>query len=84
LWKTSAVPGGATLSVSISGGTGDADLYVNAGAAPTTSTYVCRLYLNGNSESCSITTPAGGASDYYIMLRGYAAFSGVTLRGSHP
>ena len=53
-------------------GTGDADLYVNFGSAPTTSTYACRPYLTGSTESCSLTVPAS-ASSAYIMVRGYSA-----------
>lgn len=76
------VPAGASnLSISIAGGSGDADLYVRFGAAPTTSTYDCRPYLNGNSESCSFATPQTGT--YYIMINAYAAFSGLSLTGSY-
>ena len=79
---TLAVPAGATnLSFQISGGTGDADMYVRFGAAPTTTTYDCRPYLSGNSETCSFASPQTGT--YYVMLRGYSAFSGVTLVGSY-
>jgi fibronectin type 3 domain-containing protein len=79
---TLAVPAGATnLSFQISGGSGDADMYVRFGAAPTTTTYDCRPYLNGNNETCSFATPQTGT--YYVMLRGYSAFSGVTLVGSY-
>ena len=52
------VPSGATnLEIAISGGSGDADLYVRFGAEPTTSTYDCRPYRNGNNESCDFTSP---------------------------
>ena len=79
---TMAVPAGASnLKFQISGGTGDADMYVRFGAAPTTSTYDCRPYLSGNNETCNFTTPQVGT--YYVMLRGYAAYSGVTLVGSY-
>jgi pseudolysin/vibriolysin len=76
------VPAGTTgtLKISIAGGTGDADLYVKKGAKPTTSTYDCRPYKAGNTESCSFTAPSG---DYYISLRGYSAFTGVTLSGKY-
>jgi hypothetical protein len=77
------VPAGQTsLVVSISGGTGDADLYVKKGAKPTTSTYDCRPYLTGNSETCTFSSPA--AADYYIMLRGYQAYAGVSLVAHYP
>lgn len=75
------VPAGVTLNVSTSGGTGDADLYVKKGQAPTTSDYDCRPYKNGNNESCSIASGTGGT--YYIMLRGYNTYSGLTLTASY-
>jgi PKD repeat protein len=75
------VPVGATnLVFTMSGGTGDADLYVRFGAQPTTSTYDCRPYQSGNNESCPIATAQAGK--YYLMLRGYSAYSGVTLTGT--
>lgn len=74
------VPAGATdLSFAMSGGTGDADLYVQYGAAPTTATggYDCRPWKTGNNESCPIDTVQSGT--YYVMIQGYSAFSGVNL-----
>ncbi len=74
-----AVPAGATgLTFSISGGTGDADLYVRRGSAPTTTAYDFRPYLDGNNETVTIAAPS--AATYYVMVRAYAAYSGVTLR----
>lgn len=67
----------ADLNVSISGGSGDADLYVRRGSQPTTSTYDCRPYKNGNNENCSFTNPQSGT--WHIGIRGYSAASGVTL-----
>jgi serine protease len=78
---TMAVPAGASnLQFQISGGAGDADLYVRFGSAPTTGAYDCRPYLDGNNETCSIPTPQAGT--YHVLVRGFSAFSGVTLRGS--
>jgi serine protease len=71
-------PGYSNLTVSISGGSGDADLYVRRGAQSTTSAYDCRPYKNGNNETCSFNSPA--SSTWYIDIRGYSAASGVTLR----
>jgi secreted trypsin-like serine protease len=77
------VPSGATsLTVETSGGTGDADLYVRQGSQPTTSTYNCRPYLSGNAESCSFSAPAAGT--WYVSVRGYSAFSGLTLKATVP
>jgi pre-peptidase len=79
---TMAVPAGASgLSFTISGGTGDADLYVKFGSAPTLSSYDCRPFVSGNAESCSFATPQTGT--YFVMLNGFAAYSGVTLTGSY-
>ena len=79
-WKIQT-PAGANLTVRISGGTGDADLYTRFNAKPTTSTYLCRPYLNGNSETCTVASTQAGY--YYVMLRGYTSYSGVTLRGDY-
>ncbi|SDK39959.1 S8 family peptidase [Microbulbifer yueqingensis] len=82
LFYTLEVPAGATnLQFQISGGSGDADLYVRFGSAPTTSSYDCRPYLNGNNETCSISNVQAGT--YHVMLRGYTSFSGVSLVGSY-
>ncbi|ATD67053.1 peptidase S8 [Luteimonas chenhongjianii] len=79
---TFTVPAGArNLVIAISGGSGDADLYVRRGSAPTTSTYDCRPYRSGNAESCSFATPQAGT--WHVLVRGYTSFSGVTLRASH-
>ena len=76
------VPTGASnLQVALSGGTGDADLYVRRGAAPTTSVYDCRPYQTGNNETCSFAAPQAGT--WYVTVRGYSAYSGATLRGSY-
>lgn len=76
------VPAGTTkLVFNISGGTGDADLYVRLGAAPTTATYACRPFTSNNAETCTVTNPAAG-SVYYANVRAYSAYSGVTLKAT--
>ena len=75
------VPAGATnLSFVMSGGTGDADMHVRFGSAPTLTTYDCRPYANDSNETCTINPAQAGR--YYVMLNAYSAFSGVTLTGS--
>jgi subtilase family serine protease len=77
---TLVVPSGKTSAVfTISGGTGDADLYVRLGSAPTSATYNCRPYLTGNSETCTFNAPTAGT--YYVNVRAYAGYSGVSLKG---
>ncbi|MET1255913.1 M4 family metallopeptidase [Aliikangiella maris] len=75
---TQVLPAGySDLTVSISGGTGDADLYVTKGAQSTLTQYDCRPYKNGNVENCSFQNPA--ADTWYIDIYGYSAASNVTL-----
>lgn len=79
---TMNVPSGASnLLFTTAGGTGDADLYVKFGAAPTTALYDCRPYATGNAESCSFAAPSAGT--WHVMVRMYNAVSGVTLTGSY-
>jgi len=75
------VPSGtSSLTVTTSGGSGDADLYVKFGQQPTTSSWTCRPYVGGNAETCTFTNPSAGT--WYIMLHGYTPYSGVTLRAT--
>lgn len=68
------------LVVSLAGGTPDADLYVRFGAKPTTSSYDCRPYTGSNNESCSFAAPKAGV--YYVIVRGYSAYSGAVLKAT--
>ena len=65
----------------MSGGSGDADLYVRFGSAPTDTVYECRPYLSGNNETCNITTAQAGT--YHVRVKAYSSFSGVSLTGSY-
>lgn len=79
---TMVVPANAnSLSFAISGGTGDADIYVRFGAAPTTSNYDCRPYINGSNETCNISNTQAGT--YYIMVRAFTTFNSVSLKGNY-
>ena len=61
-------------------GTGDADLYVRIGSAPTTRTYDCRPYKTGSNETCSVTLAQ--PAPIHVMVRGYASTtSKFELRG---
>lgn len=79
---TIVVPAGASnLRVTTNSGSGDADLYLRFGSAPTTSTYTCRSIGSTNTESCLISAPSAGT--YHIGVYGYSAFSGLTLTASY-
>jgi len=76
------VPEGATnLQFQISGGFGDADLYVKYGSAPTLSSFDFRPYIGGNFETVNVPAPRAGT--YYVSLVGYFSFSGVSLNTSY-
>lgn len=72
------VPAGAqSLTVTISGGTGDADLYVRKGSPVTDTLYDCDSTSSTNNEECVF--PAPGADRYHVRVAGYTTFSGATL-----
>jgi len=72
------VPAGmASFTVTSSGGTGDADLFVKFGSRATTSSYDCRPYKDGNTETCTFSNPQAGT--WHLSLNAYRTFSGVTL-----
>jgi Zn-dependent metalloprotease len=79
---TLVVPSGATnLVFTQSGGTGDSDMYVKFGSAPTDTVYDCRPYVSGNAETCTFAAPSAGT--YYVRLKAYSTFSGVSLKGDY-
>ena len=76
------VPAGATsLQFTLSGGSGDADLYVRYGQLPSQNDWDCRPYVGGNDETCTISNIQTGT--YHVMLRGYSAYSGASLTGTY-
>ncbi len=66
----SVVPG-TKLTVNMYAGFGDADLYVNFNSPATLSEFVCRPFVNGNSENCTLTVPKN-VQTFYIMVDGYS------------
>ena len=79
---TLAVPAGATgLKFVSAGGSGDADMYVKFGSAPTTTSFDCKSEGGTNAETCNIATAQAGT--YHVLIKGYSAFSGATLTGSY-
>lgn len=80
-YKLTVPTGQTSLVFDMSGGTGDADLYVKFGTAPTSSSYDCRPYKSGNTESCSFNNPAAG--DWYVMIHAYTSYSGVSIKGTY-
>ncbi|WP_334015716.1 S8 family serine peptidase [Alteromonas sp. S167] len=76
------IPEGVSrMTVTIGGGSGDADLYMKFGSQPETNSYDCRPYQNGNNEVCTFDAPAAGT--WHIGIRAYSTYSGVTLNYSY-
>ena len=76
------VPAGQSLlTISISGGSGDCDLYVKQGSQPTTSSYEFASFVAGNSETVTINNPTAG--DWYVTLEAWDNYSGVTLTATY-
>ena len=75
-----APQGVSNVTFTMSGGSGDADMYVRKGEQPTTATWDCRPYRWGNDESCN---QSDGGGRYWVMIRGYNAYSGVQLVANH-
>lgn len=76
------VPAGqSSLKVEINGGSGDADLYVRKNSKPTDNNYDCRPYEAGNTETCDVSSVS--QATYYISVKAYETFSGVTLKATY-
>jgi len=76
------VPASRAVTFTMSGGTGDADMYVKFDSQPTTTSYDCRPYKAGNAETCSLTAKTTSGR-YHVMLRGYSSYSGTSLKGQY-
>jgi serine protease len=75
------VPQGApSLTIATSGGSGDSDLYVRYAGIPSTSLYDCVSASGTTTDSCQVTLPLPGT--YYVMLRGFGSYTGVTIAAS--
>ncbi|NRD74388.1 S8 family serine peptidase [Shewanella sp. VB17] len=73
--------GASNLTFTMTGGTGDADMYVQYGSTPTTNSYNCRSWESGNSESCAISQSQTGT--YYVMIQSYSTFNDVSLLANY-
>lgn len=77
-----AVPSGqAKLEIVMSGGTGDADLYVKRGSQPTSTSYDYRPYLSGNNETVTVNNPLSG--DWFISIYAYSTYASVSLKATY-
>ena len=76
------VPAGATsLTFTLQGGTGDADLFVKRGFEPTDVIFDCVSAGATSNETCSFTAPQAGT--WFVRIVAFSAYSGVTLTGTY-
>jgi hypothetical protein len=80
------VPEGATeVSFDLTaetGATGDSDLYVRFGEAPTAALYDCRPFTGGAvSENCTFANPEPG--EWHVRVHAWSASTGYSLTGTH-
>lgn len=81
LWQLAVPDGAFNLVFQMSGGTGDADLYVLPHEIPTSSNWLCRPWLSGNNETCSFPEPESGT--WFARVFGFSTASGVSLVASY-
>ena len=67
----------SAMRFSTTGANGDADLYVRQGNWPTTTTYDCASAGASSNEVCE-ANPSSGS--YYVMVKAYSAYSGLTVK----
>jgi serine protease len=71
---------GQNLVFNLSGGSGNADMYMKFGSKPTASVFDCRSVNANNTETCTVAAPSVGR--YYVGVRAAAAYSGLSIKGS--
>lgn len=75
------VPAGRTsLTFTLSGGTGDGDLYARMTTAPTTTSFTRKSDGSTNTETITFNAPAAGT--YYLLVNAYATVSGASVRAT--
>jgi Leucine-rich repeat (LRR) protein len=78
LWRVEVGSHALPLTVSTSGGAGNADLFLRFGAAPTGELFDASSTGSGNQETIALALPHAGT--YYVGLRATAPYSGATLQ----
>ena len=68
----------STLTLTASGGTGDADIYVRRGELPTDTIYDAASITPGNDERVTIDNAVGG-DHYHVLVKPNPSFSGVQI-----
>lgn len=81
LYRIFVPPGSTSLTVTLSGGTGDADIYVRRATPPTLSSFTAASENGGNDELITIANPATGT--WYILIGLWDPYAGASLRATY-
>lgn len=76
-FRIQVAPGRQRLTIETAGGRGDADLYVQHNAQPTSTNYLKRSASNTSAERIVIPQPTAGW--WYVMVKGFNDYAGVSL-----
>lgn len=80
-FKLSVPPEQGGLNTVMSGGWGDADLYVKYGSPPDEASFDAAPYLDGNAEAVTFLNPIPGS--WWLGVRGFNDYGGVSVLGDH-
>lgn len=78
VWRLEVGSDAPPLAITTSGGSGNADLFLRFGAAPTVNLFDASSAGSGNQETIALPQPRAGT--YYLGLRAVAPYSGLTLK----
>jgi hypothetical protein len=85
LYRLFVPPGKTNVTFTLTGGSGDADIFVARSVPPALSATgvatgaVCSSENGANAELCSINNPASGT--WYVRVMVWDAYAGATLKG---
>ena len=77
LYRLNLPAGHSDLTFTLSGGTGDGDIWLKYGAAPTIDNYDLRSDGPGNDELIRVARPKAGT--YYLLVTAFKTVKGATL-----
>lgn len=81
VFKIDVPAGTQAISFNTWGGTGDLDIYVKQGSAPTTSNATCQSTGTTSTEVCKVSNPAAGT--WYVLAVSDSATSNVSISAAY-
>ena len=81
LYRIFVPPGSTNVTFTLTGGTGDADIYVRRATPPTLSAFTCASENGGNEEICSIANPATGT--WYVLIGLWDPYAATFMKANY-